>query len=73
MPPQVFTPKAAALFVGTGLGLFFYFRYEKTKLQEQRRACTVPSTVRYFKLIILQRRSSKTRKSVDRTSAAPSR
>lgn len=32
----VFTPKAAALFVGTGLGLFFYFRYEKTQLQEQR-------------------------------------
>lgn len=35
---QVFTPKAAALFVATGIGLFFYFRYEKAKLLEQRRA-----------------------------------
>lgn len=32
----VFTPKAAALFVATGVGLFFYFRYEKQKLLEQR-------------------------------------
>ncbi|KAF7790779.1 hypothetical protein EIP86_001736 [Pleurotus ostreatoroseus] len=32
----VFTPKAAALFVATGVGLFFYFRYEKQKLIEQR-------------------------------------
>lgn len=32
----VFTPKAAALFVTTGLGLFFYFRYEKDRLLEQR-------------------------------------
>lgn len=34
---QVFTPKAAALFVATGVGLFFYFKYEKQKLVEQRR------------------------------------
>ena len=46
MPPfrysnilQVFTPKAAALFVATGVGLFFYFRYEKQQLAEKRRAC----------------------------------
>ncbi|KAI0915435.1 hypothetical protein AcV5_003657 [Taiwanofungus camphoratus] len=32
----VFTPKAAALFVVTGVGLVFYFRYEKQKLLEQR-------------------------------------
>ncbi|KAK7694452.1 hypothetical protein QCA50_001638 [Cerrena zonata] len=32
----VFTPKAAALFVATGLGLFAYFRYEKERLLEQR-------------------------------------
>ncbi|EKM59019.1 uncharacterized protein PHACADRAFT_249182 [Phanerochaete carnosa HHB-10118-sp] len=32
----VFTPKAAALFVATGVGLFFYFRYEKQKLIERR-------------------------------------
>ncbi|KAG1747059.1 SCO1/SenC-domain-containing protein [Suillus paluster] len=32
----VFTPKAAALFVATGVGLFYYFRYEKQKLLEQR-------------------------------------
>ncbi|KAH9927856.1 SCO1 protein [Amylocystis lapponica] len=32
----VFTPKTAALFVATGVGLFFYFRYEKEKLMEQR-------------------------------------
>ena len=35
---QVFTPTAAALFVATGVGLFFYFRNEKEKLLEQRRA-----------------------------------
>lgn len=35
---QVFTPKAAALFAVTGAALFFYFRSEKDKLQEQRRA-----------------------------------
>ncbi|KAG5633871.1 hypothetical protein H0H81_004654 [Sphagnurus paluster] len=33
---QVFTPKSAALFVAAGLGLFFYFRYEKAKLLERR-------------------------------------
>ncbi|KAI0655237.1 SCO1 protein, partial [Cubamyces menziesii] len=33
----VFTPKAAALFVLTGIGLYFYFRNEKEKLLEQRR------------------------------------
>ncbi|GJE83951.1 SCO1 protein [Phanerochaete sordida] len=32
----VFTPKAAALFVATGVGLFLYFRYEKQKLIEQK-------------------------------------
>ncbi|KAI5119621.1 hypothetical protein M0805_007885 [Coniferiporia weirii] len=32
----VFTPKAAAIFVVTGLGLYFYFSYEKQKLQEQK-------------------------------------
>lgn len=35
---QVFTPKAAALFVLTGAALFLYFRNEKEKLLEQRRA-----------------------------------
>lgn len=34
----MFTPLAAALFVATGLGLFFYFRNEKEKLAEQKRA-----------------------------------
>jgi len=33
---KVFTPKAAAIFLAAGLGLFFYFRYEKAKLLEQR-------------------------------------
>ncbi|KAL6304062.1 h-sco1 [Sparassis latifolia] len=32
----VFTPTAAAIFVATGVGLFFYFRHEKEKLHEQR-------------------------------------
>ncbi|KAG6918210.1 hypothetical protein DXG01_015803 [Tephrocybe rancida] len=32
----VFTPKAAALFVATGVGLFFYFRYEKAQLLARR-------------------------------------
>ncbi|KAH9007218.1 SCO1 protein [Lactarius hatsudake] len=32
----VFTPKAAALFVLAGSGLFFYFRWEKQRLQEQK-------------------------------------
>ncbi|KZP05333.1 SCO1 protein [Athelia psychrophila] len=35
----VFTPKAAALFIGAGVGLYFYFRYEKEQLLEKRRAC----------------------------------
>lgn len=46
MPPphaqrflQVFTPLAAALFMATGACLFYYFRYEKQQLAEQRRAC----------------------------------
>ena len=34
---QVFTPKAAALFVASGIGLYFYFRYEKEQLLLQRR------------------------------------
>jgi protein SCO1/2 len=32
----VFTPTSAALFVITGIGLFYYFRYEKAKLLEER-------------------------------------
>lgn len=32
----MFTPKAAALFLVTGAGLFFYFRHEKEKLLEQK-------------------------------------
>jgi protein SCO1 len=36
MNVKVFTPKSAALFITTGIGLFFYFRYEKAKLLEQR-------------------------------------
>ncbi|KAH7888199.1 SCO1/SenC-domain-containing protein [Phlebopus sp. FC_14] len=32
----VFTPKAAAVFVATGVGLFYYFQYEKRKLQEKK-------------------------------------
>ena len=34
---QVFTPKAAALFVLAGTGLYFYFRWEKQRLLEQKR------------------------------------
>ncbi|KLO09913.1 h-sco1 [Schizopora paradoxa] len=33
----VFTPKAAAVFVATGVGLYLYFRYEKEKIQEAKR------------------------------------
>ncbi|KAG8218203.1 h-sco1 [Butyriboletus roseoflavus] len=33
---QVFTPAAAALFVATGVGLFYYFQYEKQKLQDKK-------------------------------------
>lgn len=32
----VFTPTSAAIFVAAGVGLFFYFRYEKTRLLEER-------------------------------------
>ncbi|KAF8485167.1 h-sco1 [Russula ochroleuca] len=32
----VFTPKAAALFILAGTGLYFYFRSEKQRLQEQK-------------------------------------
>jgi hypothetical protein len=34
----VFTPQAAALFLATGVGLFYYFRNEKAKQQERKRA-----------------------------------
>ncbi|KAH8105412.1 SCO1 protein [Cristinia sonorae] len=33
----VFTPTAAAIFIATGAALFAYFKYEKERLQEQRR------------------------------------
>ncbi|KAK2462359.1 hypothetical protein APHAL10511_005665 [Amanita phalloides] len=32
----VFTPTAAALFLVTGIGLFYYFKHEKAKLLEER-------------------------------------
>ncbi|PFH49134.1 hypothetical protein AMATHDRAFT_195373 [Amanita thiersii Skay4041] len=32
----VFTPKSAALFVITGIGLLYYFRYEKARMLEER-------------------------------------
>jgi protein SCO1/2 len=35
---QVFTPTAAALFVATGAGLFFYFKSEKEKLLKKKGA-----------------------------------
>lgn len=34
---QPFTWKAAALFVVTGVGLYFYFESEKAKVQERKR------------------------------------
>lgn len=34
---QVFTPKAAVLFVATGVGLYYYFQHEKQKLLEEKR------------------------------------
>jgi len=37
---QVFTPKAAALFLLAGTGLYFYFRWEKQRLLEQKREST---------------------------------
>ncbi|KAF8131027.1 SCO1/SenC-domain-containing protein [Boletus edulis] len=39
----VFTPAAAALFVATGVGLFYYFQYEKRKLREKK----APSDLMY--------------------------
>lgn len=42
---QVFTPKAAIIFVVTGLGLYFYFDYEKRKLQEQKSTHIFPFTL----------------------------
>lgn len=42
----MFTPKAAALFIATGVGLFFYFRYEKQKLIEQKRAFSLEATAK---------------------------
>ncbi|KAJ6516455.1 h-sco1 [Mycena sanguinolenta] len=33
---QVFTPRSAAIFLLTGLGLLYYFRHEKTKVLEQQ-------------------------------------
>jgi hypothetical protein len=35
---QVFTPTAAALFIATGAGLFWYFKNEKEKLQQKKRS-----------------------------------
>ncbi|RDB20528.1 Lysophospholipid acyltransferase [Hypsizygus marmoreus] len=32
----VFTPKSAAIFIAAGVGLFFYFRYEKAQQLERR-------------------------------------
>ena len=37
---QVFTPQAAILFILAGGGLFLYFKYEKERLKEQKRAFT---------------------------------
>lgn len=34
---QPFTWKAAAVFVVTGVGLYFYFESEKAKVQERKR------------------------------------
>ena len=42
---QVFTPKAAALFVLAGTGLYFYFRWEKQRLLEQRRESTCAASL----------------------------
>lgn len=44
---QVFTPKAAALFLLAGTGLYFYFRWEKQRLLEQKRESTSATTL-YF-------------------------
>ena len=44
----VFTPKAAAVFVLTGVALYFYFDHEKQKLQEQKSYVLVPASSLYF-------------------------
>jgi len=42
---QVFTPKAAALFVLAGTGIYFYFRWEKQALLEQKRESTCTASL----------------------------
>jgi len=34
---KIFTPKAAGLFVASGLGLYIYFQHEKASVLERRR------------------------------------
>ncbi|BGP54781.1 Cu-binding protein [Rhodotorula sphaerocarpa] len=45
LPLQPFTLKAGALFVATGVGLWFYFQSEKDKVRERKRAETAAARV----------------------------
>ena len=69
---QVFTPKAAALFIATGFGLFLYFRYEKEKLIEQKRECCLAHHPLALYAQTTQKRSSRISKSVGPMLAGPS-
>jgi hypothetical protein len=47
----VFTPKAAALFIVAGTGLYFYFSWEKQRLVEQKRE-SMSLQYRYYALVL---------------------
>ena len=71
---QVFTPAAAALFVVTGVGLFYYFQYEKRKLQEKKGSSRTQTQHSANGLeIVFQRRSSSLSRSDDPMLAVHSR
>ena len=52
----MFTPKAAALFILAGTGLYFYLRSEKQRLQEQKRQSVASLPVGYVLENLEQRR-----------------
>jgi hypothetical protein len=75
---QPFTWKAAAVFVVTGVGLYFYFESEKAKVQERRRTshlppvCHDPTQIKRHSSTNVQGKSSSANPSASLKSGDPS-
>ena len=70
---QVFSPTAAAVFIATGAGLFYYFNSEKESLKKKKGCVVNPVSVPQVTHRLKQRKSSRPKRMEGLKSVARSR